>query len=273
MERYIKIEIEKLSAEQADILIAELADNNFYAFEQEEKKIFAYIKEKDFDDQALKELLPPSVHFTKTYIESKNWNQQWESGFQPVVINDFAVIRPEFHDAVKNVKHDLIITPKMSFGTGHHATTFLMISLMEKIDFHNKAVIDFGTGTGVLAILSEKLGATNIVAVDYDEWSIQNSKENIEANHCNKILVEKQDNISGFNSVDIILANITMNILIESASSIGAKIKAGGYLLTSGYLVSDEKRMMDEFHKKQFVKKNIFRKDNWSAILFEKKVR
>jgi ribosomal protein L11 methyltransferase len=270
MERFIKIEIENLSGEQSDILIDDLSAHNFYAFEQEDANLFAYIKEIDFDSQTLKNLLPPPVYFTKTYIESKNWNEQWEREFQPVVVNNFVAIRPQFHEPIANVKHDIIITPKMSFGTGHHPTTFLMISHMEKMNFQNKTVLDFGAGTGVLAILAEKSGASEILAVDMDEWSIQNANENIKANQCNHIIVIKQDNIDGFNTVDILLANINLNILINSAAAISAKTKTGGYLLTSGFLISDEKRMIKEFKKVNFVKKNILEKDNWSAILFQK---
>ena len=131
--------------------------------------------------------------------------------FEPVVINNFVAIRPSFHIAINNVTHDLIITPKMSFGTGHHATTHLMIELMEIIDFKNKTVVDFGTGTGVLAILAEKCGASKIVGVDYDEWSIRNANENVEANDCHKIILMTTKNLSGIDVADIVLANINLN--------------------------------------------------------------
>ena len=127
-------------------------------------------------------MLPENTIYKYSIIEDKNWNEEWESQLQPVTINNFAGIRASFHEPLKNVEHEIIITPKMSFGTGHHATTFLMVEQMEKINFKNKTVLDFGTGTGILAILAEKLGAASVLAIDYDEWSINNALENIEAN-------------------------------------------------------------------------------------------
>src|SRR5664279_3939273 len=170
MTNYIRTEIVTISAEQSEILIAALSESQFYAFEQEENSLLAYIKQEDFNEEKLKTLLPETVVYTYSVIEDRNWNEEWESGFQPITVHNFVGVRASFHEPLKNVEHDIIITPKMSFGTGHHATTFLMIELMEKIDFKNKRVLDFGTGTGILAILAEKLGAASVLAIDYDEW-------------------------------------------------------------------------------------------------------
>jgi ribosomal protein L11 methyltransferase len=163
-----------------------------------------------------------------------------------------------------------MITPKMSFGTGHHATTFLMVKLMEKIDFQNIVVLDFGTGTGVLAILAEKSGASQVIAVDDDEWSINNTIENIEANNCKNILVKKTNNISGIDFADIILANINLNVLTQFSSSMSAILPTGGLLLVSGFLVKDELAMENSFSKKLFVKKKMLEKEGWLAMLFQK---
>lgn len=270
MKNFIKIEIETSSPEDAEIIIANLSEINFYAFEQEENLLIAYTKEEDFNEEKLKEILPEKNIFTKNIIEDENWNQQWESDLQPVIINDFAAIRATFHEPIKNVKHELIITPKMSFGTGHHATTFLMVELMGKINFKNKTVLDFGTGTGVLAILAEKLGASKIIAIDYDEWSIHNALENIKANNCKNIFVEKRNNLSGLSPVDIIIANINLNILTETSESISSILKTGALLLTSGFLSKDEATMENLFIRKHFVKKSVSNKKGWSAILFQK---
>ncbi len=150
MKKFIKTDIEQTSAEDCEILIAELSEHDFYAFEQNENIVSAYISEENFDEEVLKSLLSPSTNYTYSIIEDRNWNEEWESGLQPVCINNFAGIRASFHEPIKNVAHEIIITPKMSFGTGHHATTFLMIELMSYIDFKNKSVLDFGTGTGIL---------------------------------------------------------------------------------------------------------------------------
>ena len=270
MSNFLKIEIETITEEDSEILIADLSEISFYAFEQEENSLIAYIKEEDFNEEKLNNVLPLQGSCKITPIKDENWNQQWESGFHPVIINDFAAIRASFHEPVKSVKHELIITPKMSFGTGHHATTFLMVELMEKIDFHHKTVLDFGTGTGVLAILAEKLGASKITAIDYDEWSISNTLENIEANDCRNIFVERKDTLSGISFVDIVIANINLNVLTEASSSISKLLKKGSLLLTSGFLFTDEEVMVNVFTDKDFVKRSVLRKDDWLGILFEK---
>lgn len=270
MTNFVKIEIETSSTENQEILIAQLSGIGFYAFEQEENSLIVYIKEEDYDEEKLKEALSEGNTFTNSIIKDQNWNQQWESELQPVIINDFAAIRAFFHKPVKNVKHELIITPKMSFGTGHHATTFLMVELMEKINFQNKTVLDFGTGTGVLAILAEKLGASKVLAIDYDEWSINNTIENIEANNCKRVSVKKRSDLEGLSPVDIIIANINLNTLKEASQSISSLLKTGSLLLISGFLCKDEKEMENLFTTKQFVKKTVSTKDEWLAILFQK---
>ncbi len=270
MNNFFKIEIKISSSEEGDILVAGLSEIEFYAFEQQEDTLLAYIKEENFNEERLNEILYENQNYNKTIIEDENWNEQWESGFEPVVISNFAAIRAHFHQQVKNVKHDIIITPKMSFGTGHHATTFLMVSMMERLNFVNKSVIDFGTGTGVLAILSEKLGAKEITAIDNDEWSINNAIENINANHCKKILVEKRGDLTGIHTIDIMLANINLNVLTSASSTIAGVVKPGGFILTSGYLINDENAMENIFHENNFIKKSVIQKEGWLSMLFEK---
>lgn len=270
MKRYLQIAIKTASPNEAEILVSTLADQGFYAFEEENNLLNAYIREEDFEEEKFREFLPPGTFFTKNIIEEENWNQQWESGIAPVIVNDFAAIRPAFHAPVKEVKHDLVITPKMSFGTGHHATTFLMVELMKEINFENKTVIDFGTGTGVLAILAEKCGASKVTAIDMDDWSIDNAGENIVANHCKKITLKKQDDLAGEEFADIILANINLNVLKNSSSSLTSLLKSGSVLLVSGFLVSDEMEMQLIFQEKGLVKKRAKQRGDWLAILFER---
>lgn len=270
MKKYVDIEIAIHSPEEGEILIAGLSEINFYAFEQEENSLKAYIEEKDFDEEKLKNVLPSTKKIKKNIIVEKNWNQQWERSIEPVVVNDFVAIHPSFHKPIKNVKHDLIITPKMSFGTGHHATTYLMIELMEHIDFQNRTVLDFGTGTGVLAILAEKMGASEIQAIDYDQWSILNTIENIEANNCKNILVEQKSDLKGIKPVDIILANINLNVLINAASVISTLLNPKALLLASGFLLKDEVEMQNIFSSKNVVKKQVEQSNGWLAMLFQK---
>src|SRR5450432_301845 len=130
MRNFVKIQINSASNDEAEILIAELSENDFYAFEHNENVLIAYIKEENFNEEKLKSLLPKSVIYAYSVIEDRNWNEEWESQLQPVIVNDFVGIRASFHESLKKVEHEIIITPKMSFGTGHHATTFLMVEQM-----------------------------------------------------------------------------------------------------------------------------------------------
>ena len=271
MKKYFEIVIKTYSSEECEMLIAELSEIKFYAFEQKQDSLKAYIEEKDFDEVKLKEVLPDKTIFIKNIINEENWNEQWESSIQPVIIDDLVAIRPSFHGPVKDVKYDLIITPKMSFGTGHHDTTCLMIKLMEQINFQNKTVLDFGTGTGILAILAEKMGAFEVVAIDYDEWSIRNTIENIEANDCKKILVEQKSDLKGIKPVDIILANINLNVLTNAASAISSLLNSGSLLLTSGFLLKDEAEMQNIFGSKNVVKKQVEQSNGWLSVLFQKR--
>ncbi|MDQ6903152.1 MAG: 50S ribosomal protein L11 methyltransferase [Bacteroidota bacterium] len=270
MKNFIQLTINCDSIEAVEILIANLSELDFYAFEQVENTLLAFIKEEDFDEEKLKTNLPKSASYTYSIIAEKNWNQQWESDFKPINVNNFAGIRASFHELIAGVKYDVIITPKMSFGTGHHATTFLMIVLMEKIAFKDKTVLDFGTGTGVLAILSEKMGAASVLAIDCDEWSINNALENIETNQCKNIIVDKRDNILGISRVDIILANINLNVLQENAKELSALVKEGSFLIISGFLLKDESAIISTFVNNGFVKKEVVEKEGWLALLLKK---
>ena len=220
MEKFFKIDIEINSSEERDICMAGLPDIGFYAFEETEKLLIAYIKQEDLNKKEFIEVLHTNAKYRITEIENENWNEQWESELEPVYINNFAGIRASFHQPLQNIKHEIIVTPKMSFGTGHHATTYLMIEQMEAIDFKDKSVLDFGTGTGVLAILAEKLGASQILAIDNDEWSINNAYENLQMNQCKNIKVEYNNDLRELDTYDIILANINLNVLIHNAEKI-----------------------------------------------------
>ncbi len=269
MKKFIKAEIQVATSDDAEILMAELAENNFYAFEEDKNILTGYINEKDFDEKKLAALLPLSATYTIAIIEDRNWNKEWESQLQPVIINSFVGIRAIFHKPIKNVEHEIIITPKMSFGTGHHATTYLMIELMQKVSFKNKSVFDFGTGTGILAILAEKLGASSVMAIDYDEWSINNAVENIGANSSKNIIVEQRNAIAGLCDFDIILANINFNVLQENAENLFRLSVPGTILIISGFLARDEENIVAVFAKNGFMKKQKSQRENWIALQFD----
>ena len=242
---YLQITIPAADPSLQEILIAQLSTLGYEGFEQQDSSLQAFLPETSFDSDALDAFLSPhSLTYTRERLEERNWNEEWEKNFHPVVVEEFCGIRAFFHDPIPGMKHELIITPKMSFGTGHHATTYMMIQAMEYLDFRGQRVLDFGTGTGVLAILAERLGAGEVTAIDNDDWSIENARENITENNCTRITVLKADVlppiISPNSLFDIILANINKHVILEQLPAIGQHLKPGGVILFSGLLQDDE---------------------------------
>lgn len=258
---------------QKDILIAALAELRTEGFEESPSSLIAFIPEADYDEAAFKSLLDAEGYsYTIDSVAQQNWNQQWEANFEPVILGDFCTIRAHFHDIPVTTKHDIIITPKMSFGTGHHDTTRLMMQAMEHIPMTGKSVFDFGTGTGVLAILAAQLGADRILAIDNDEWSYENAMENIRMNHCGHIEV-KQDVIESYPnaSFDIILANINRHILLAYMAQMYQLLEHGGILLMSGLLREDEQIVSDAAVSAGFSMDKVSAGGNWIAIKMYKK--
>jgi ribosomal protein L11 methyltransferase len=264
---YTQIEIITTNTDQSEILIAQLANIGFESFEEEENLLKAFINANEFKKEAVNEII--ASHFL-TYaikeIEQQNWNAQWESSFEPVIVNDFAAVRASFHQPITSVQHEIIITPKMSFGTGHHATTFLMMQQMSAIDFIGKTVFDFGTGTGVLAILAEKMGATQIDAIDNDEWSINNTIENTQANGCSHINVFLAEKIAPITTYDIILANINLNVITAAIKDISAICKGQTKVLFSGFLPTDFVHMESLLLANNYININKVERNNWLCI-------
>ena len=269
---YTAVEFSVTNAEQAEQLIALLSNEAFEGFEENELQLKAFIPELNFNEAAFKTILQlfPELAYTKTSVENINWNQQWEESFEPVRVNDFVAIRAGFHQPITNVQHEIIITPKMSFGTGHHSTTFLMIQQMALLDFTKKSVLDFGTGPGVLAILAEKLGANKLLAIDNDEWSITNAIENIAQNNCTKITIEQHNEIPIGDKYDIILANINLNVITANLASIASVCAAPCSILFSGFLKSDETAITAAITSVGFVVKATVQNGNWIALLVYK---
>ncbi len=269
MTNYIQVSFASLEPEQADILIARLAEAGYEGFEEKEKELKAFISEEFFDKEFLQELAYKyQLTFTTQIIPEQNWNQLWESNFQPVVVDDFIAVRADFHEPIAGVEHEVVITPKMSFGTGHHATTFMMMQQMRAINFTDKKVFDFGTGTAVLAILAEKLGAANVIAVDNDEWSIANAAENLQRNNCAVVELRKADTALLNDSFDIILANINKNVILDNFPALVQQLEPGGILLLSGLLKEDETEISDTGKEHLLVFAGSFQKDNWLCLKF-----
>jgi ribosomal protein L11 methyltransferase len=265
---YLQIEFETLKEGEAEMLVALLADAGFESFEETENSLLAFIKKEGFDEDSLEEILRlVPVNYAITTVPQQNWNAQWESSFEPIMVNDFVAIRAGFHQPVQGVKYEIIITPKMSFGTGHHATTYMMIEQMEALDFANKTVVDFGTGTAVLAILAEKMGAVKIDAIDYDEWSIENSIENAAANNCTKINLVKSETIAAVILYDIILANINLNAILDNLPAMKTVSKKGTLILLSGFIKADETTMVNALAQNQILPLKTVQKGEWISVL------
>ena len=262
----------------ADIAIALLSELPFESFIETETGILAYIPALSFDKEevqkALSENFPKDeVHFSikDRFIEQENWNAKWESDFEPVHVGEELSILAPFHDKTLAKKRIIEIMPKMSFGTGHHQTTRLMCSFLLEEDVNSKKVLDMGTGTGILAILSEQLGATSILAVDIEDWSVENTLENAERNACSKIEGRCGDIDSiGEKDFDIILANINRNILLRHLPSYSEKLTKNGILFLSGFFNTDAEDLKQAAAREGLSFVDQKSEENWCALKFEK---
>lgn len=245
MSTTIQVSIEVADEAVKDMMIAELADLGFDGFEETETGLFSYIDSAKFDAEVTGGLADlASRHgasYTSNAIDKQNWNALWESNFEPVLVDDFVGVRANFHEPFNGqVEHDIIITPKMSFGTGHHGTTYSVMQLMRGIDFKGQFVFDFGTGTGLLAILAHKLGASYVLGVDNDDWCIENASENIVVNNTQNIEIQKVNDANLNKKFTIIIANINKNIILDNLAFLADATVPGGVVLLSGLLVEDE---------------------------------
>jgi ribosomal protein L11 methyltransferase len=235
-----------------DLLAAELADIGFDSFEEGftdpmggSGELKAYIRSDRFDERALRELLSlrdphASISWGAEEIADRNWNAEWESSFQAVEVGDRVRIRADFHPSRPGFEHELVITPRMAFGTGHHATTRMMVQAMLDHDLAGRAVCDLGCGTGVLAILAERMGAQRVLAIDNDPGAVDNARHNAVLNGCHAITVEKGDaeSLRGL-AFDAILANIERNVLLDAMPVMAAALNPGGVLFLSGFVPGD----------------------------------
>lgn len=228
----------------SDILIAELGDLGFESFVENEEGLLAYILKSEWKEQTLDDLFVLQhpdfeITWTSKEIEQQNWNSEWEKNFHPIRVGDGCMVRAPFH-AKEDVTYDIVIEPKMSFGTGHHETTFMMLQHILNTDFEGKSVLDMGCGTGVLAILAKMKGARSADAIDIDEWCYLNSLENVERNNCADIQVFQGDRgLIQYKKYDVILANINRNILLEDIPVYANCLNNGGALFLSGFYLED----------------------------------
>ena len=257
----------------SEILIAELGQIGFESFVENDTGFLAYIPKQDYKDNALEEVQlfnnPEfKISWKSKVIEQQNWNSQWEKNFDPIKVDNRCIVRAPFHEK-EEVDYEIIIEPKMSFGTGHHETTHMMLQHILDIDFNNLSVLDMGCGTGILAILAEKRGAKTIDAIDIDNWCYLNSIENIERNNCTNITVFQGDaNLLKTKKFDVIIANINRNILLQDIPTYVKCLTANGLLLLSGFYLKDLEMISQkcEAFGLKFEKK--FKKNNWVAAKY-----
>ena len=231
--------------QRSELLLAWLEDFPFDAFQESEAGLFAYLAAGADPDEVEARLaqLPDGIGtpYQKELLPSQNWNALWESNFNPVQVGEFCGIRATFHPPFRNVRHELVIQPKMAFGTGHHETTFMMVGLMENLPFQDREVFDFGCGTGILAILAAKLGAASVDAVDIEAAAVENTLENARVNQTSdqiKVFHGDLDAVP-FRTYDFILANINRNVILGTLPALYQRLRDGGMLLISGILDAD----------------------------------
>jgi len=298
---YIQIAFDYENQDQFEILVAQLSQLGFDGFNEEESATSinngvgmssilgtsagigegtghckTFIEYQEYIDQNVENELNNifSLHnlkYSKSIIKEENWNAVWESNFEPVRVGDFVGIRANFHPSFEpKVQYEIQITPKMSFGTGHHATTFSVMQLMEHMDFSGKSVYDFGTGTGILAILAEQLGAKEVLAVDNDPWCIENSQENILANSCSKIRLEQVQSAFQPRDFDMIIANVNRHIIEANMEELSKVSNSNSTLILSGLLIEDQKDIIKLASQNnwQFIQAQPL--DGWVSLFFNK---
>jgi len=263
----------KISSDKSlEILQAYLVSLPFEALQEEEDHVIAYVKstedliysiDADLDD--LKEVV--SIEYSRSIVPDINWNAEWESNFEPVIVDDICCIKADFHDVDPEVKYTITINPKMAFGTGHHETTFMMIQAMDKLDLTDKSVFDFGCGTGILAILAEQMGAKSIYGIDHEEIAIENAIENRLVNSSKLCEFQVASSVSiPEMKYDIILANINRKVLLEHAEILSLVLNNQGSLLLSGILKADKDLVISRYEANRFAVMQILERGDWLCI-------
>jgi ribosomal protein L11 methyltransferase len=252
-----------------ELLIASLDDAGFEGFEQREDALLAAGTVGKVDAVMAEAVAKANdIQVRQEIIQPQNWNAQWEADYQPVVVPGWCTVRAHFHPPATDTPHEVVVTPKMSFGTGHHATTWLMLEAMKRIDFRNKTVLDFGTGTGVLAILAAKLGASKVLAIDNDAWSVENACENVEMNSVAQAVevVAGSLEVTPVKAYDIILANINRHVLLEYMEQMHGLLTHEGIALISGLLAEDEPVITEAAAAAGFMSELARHRAGWIAL-------
>ncbi|MDR6561300.1 MULTISPECIES: 50S ribosomal protein L11 methyltransferase [unclassified Arcicella] len=275
---YIEVKL-NINPEFSDIFMAELGEIGYETFTEEAEGLNAYITEDLFSEEQLDEIMErylamTPISYSYLTLEKKNWNEEWEKNYEPILAANGRVrVRANFHEPDPTIQYELLINPKMSFGTGHHETTSMVLSLQMEIDHQGKKVLDVGCGTGILAIFASKLGASEVAGFDIEEWAAENSRENVQLNDCDNIVI-RQGTIEDepADQYDIILANINRNILMRDIPKYVEFMKpAPSKLIVSGFYQHDIEDIERVAKEAGLIKTHTENKNNWAAVIFERK--
>jgi ribosomal protein L11 methyltransferase len=260
-----------------EILIAELSEVGYDSFLETDEGFDAYIQEDLFDRNSFQQVIeqyqvPASISVTEGLMPKVNWNEEWEKNYDPIEVGNQVYVRASFHQPRPEFKYEILINPKMSFGTGHHATTFLMLSHQLHLDHQKKRVLDIGSGTGILAIMAFQLGAEHIEAFDIDEWCVDNGNENFELNGMKQVRMGRGTvrEVKPKGKFDVVLANINKNVLLDEMEVYATLVKKGGHLLLSGFYSHDVADILKKAQEFGFVPEDQKTKDSWTAIMMQK---
>ncbi len=258
--------------------MAEIAEAGFDTFMETDTGFEAFAEEEKADRKLVDEIRDKYQHvkplvFLYERVEKKNWNEEWEKNVDPIIVDDQVLVRAAFHQLNRSFPIEIVITPKMSFGTGHHQTTHLMLSNQIKIDHRGKRVMDAGCGTAILAIMAAKRGAREVEAFDIDEWSVINGRENLEVNDVASVVHVQQGAISDLkfsSTFDIVLANINKNVLLAEMNQYAAHLVPNGHLLISGFYTRDVADLVASAASAGLKKVSESEKETWAAVLLQK---
>lgn len=273
---YIEVKV-ACREDYREILQAELAEAGFSSFSDTEKGFDGYAEPADFEKPAFDDVIgryhkAAELKYELGKVARQNWNKEWESNYDPIFVSDRCAVRATFHDPMPQYEHEIIITPKMSFGTGHHQTTRLMLRHQLPVNHQGKKVLDVGCGTGILAVMASKLGAAEVKACDIDEWAVENSRENFELNHCDNIEVRQGtlQEVEFGGTYDIVLANINKNVLLDEIKTYMQYLKPDGLLFLSGFYEADVDDFLAEAGQYGLKKKAQDSEKNWAALVLSR---
>ncbi|MFN3939394.1 MAG: 50S ribosomal protein L11 methyltransferase [Chitinophagales bacterium] len=274
MMAYIEFHLTTADESTAEILVALLSEMGFDTFEQDENNVFAYIHENEFNETIEPQIIELQSQFVFTYaskhIAQKNWNEEWENNFQPVEVEGRCLIRATFHAPGKNFEEEIVIEPRMAFGTGHHESTYLMVQQMLDMQFDEKFVCDAGCGTGILAILAAKRNAKKVIAIDNNEWAYNNALDNLAINNVTeKVQLELgEPEMLQNRKFDIILANINKSVILENLHLFAKILQPKGQLLVSGILIPDLQDITMEAEKYKLQLWSSHTRNDWVCALY-----